>query len=72
MKTFLTDEDQMIYHLTVHRNMITWLMRQLQREGIEAQRTTGNDPRGDIILLNPEDVPRAQQIIRELREHDTR
>ena len=71
-KTFLTDEDRMIYHLTVHRNMITWLLKQLEDEGIEARRTTGNDSRGDIVILNQDDIPRVQQIIRKIQEEHAR
>lgn len=66
-ETFLTDEDRMIYRLTVHRNMITWLITRLADEGIQASRTTGNDPHGDILLLEPDDVPRVQQIIRTIQ-----
>lgn len=69
-ETFLTDEDRMIARLTVHRNMITWLIARLADEGIQARRTTGNDPGGDIVLLNPDDVPRVQQIIRMIYEEE--
>ena len=65
--TFPTDEDRMIYRLTVHRNMITWLLKQLEAEGIQAQRTVGNDPSGDILLIDAKDVPRAQQLIRKIQ-----
>jgi hypothetical protein len=64
---FPTDEDRMIYHLTVHKTMISWLINKLQAEGIQAQRTTGNDPNGDILLINPDDIPRVQQLIREIQ-----
>ena len=61
---FPTDEDRMIYRLQVHRNMITWVIQRLAEAGIQAKRTTGNDPQGDIVLLDPADVPRVQQLIR--------
>ena len=64
---FPTDEDRMIYRLHVHRNMITWVIKRLADAGISAQRTTGNDPHGDIVLLDPADIPRVQQIIREIQ-----
>lgn len=70
--TFLTDEDRMIYRLKVHRNMIAWVIKQLADEGIQARRTTGNDPRGDIVLLEPDDIPRVQQIIRVIQEEENR
>jgi hypothetical protein len=67
-ETFLTDEDRMIYRLKVHRNMITWVLKRLSDEGIQAKRTTGNDPHGDIVLLDPDDIPHVQQIIRTIHE----
>ena len=64
---FPTDEDRMIYRLHVHRNMITWVIKRLADAGIPAERTIGNDPHGDIVLLDPADIPRVQQIIREIQ-----
>ena len=64
---FHTGEDRMIYRLTVHKNMITWLLSKLETEGITARRTMGNDSHGDIELLNPSDVLRVQQLIREIQ-----
>lgn len=64
---FPTDEDRMIYRLQVHRNMIAWVIQRLAAAGIPARRTTGNDPQGDIVLLDPVDVLRVQQIIREIQ-----
>ena len=68
-ETFLADEDYMIHRLTVHRDLVTWFIHQLHVNGIDAKRTTGNDPRGDIVLIHSDDIPRAQQIIRTLHEH---
>lgn len=64
---FPTDEDRMIYRLQVHRNMITWVIQRLVDAGIQAQRTTGNNPHGDIVLIDSADIPRVQQIIREIQ-----
>jgi hypothetical protein len=64
---FPTDEDLFIYRLHVHRNMITWVIKRLADAGIQAKRTTRNDPQGDIVLLDPADIPRVQQIIREIQ-----
>lgn len=62
------DEDKMIYKLTVHRDFIGWVINQLKEEGISAQRTTGNDRKGDILLINEADVPRVQEIIRQINK----
>ena len=63
-----TDEDKMIERLTIHKNMIGWLIKKLKAEGIECQRTTGNDPNGDILLINPKDVPRVKEIVRQIKK----
>ncbi|GCL43419.1 hypothetical protein [Dolichospermum planctonicum] len=63
-----TDEDKMIERLTIHKNMIGWLIEKLQQEGIECQRTTGNDSKGDILCINPEDVPRVKEIVRQIKK----
>jgi hypothetical protein len=64
----LTDEDKMIERLIIHKNMIGWLIKKLQAEGIECQRTTGNDPNGDILLIHPEDEPIVQEMIRKIQQ----
>lgn len=61
-----TDEDKMIHHYQIHRDLISWMIRILEKEGISCQRTTGNDPNGDILYDNPEDEFRIKQIIREI------
>ncbi|HLP88660.1 MAG TPA: hypothetical protein VK184_08745 [Nostocaceae cyanobacterium] len=61
-----TDEDEMIHHLQVHRNLIGWVIDRLRAEGIECDRTRGNDANGDIIYYKAEDEPRVKQIVREI------
>jgi len=63
----MTDEDKMIYKLTVHRNFIGWIIDQLKEEGISAERTTGNDPKGDILIIQPDDAPRVKEIVRKMQ-----
>ncbi|MCL1475845.1 hypothetical protein [Argonema antarcticum] len=62
-----TDEDRMRYKLLVHKNFIGWVIEELKKEGISATRTTGNDSKGDILLINPEDASRVQEIIRQIQ-----
>ena len=59
-----TDEDKMIHHYQMHRDLISWMIRILEKEGIACQRTIGNDSNGDILYYNQEDEPRVKQIIR--------
>ena len=60
----MTDEDELIARLEVHRDMIGWLIMELSKEGIQAKRTTGNNPKGDILMVNQQDVPRVKQLLR--------
>lgn len=64
----LIDEDKKIERLIIHKNLIGWLIKKLQAEGIECQRTTGDDPDGDILLLNSDDVPRVKEIVRQIQK----
>jgi hypothetical protein len=64
-RKFDTDEDGMIHRLLVHRDMIGWVIRQLAEEGIQCQRTDGNDRNGDILIINEQDTSRVKQIIRD-------
>jgi hypothetical protein len=68
-ETFQTDEDEMIHRLMVHRDLVTWCIQQLRVNGIEAKRTRGNDPHGDIVLIHADDVPQAKAFIHTLQEH---
>lgn len=62
------DEDKMIYKLKVHRDFIGWVINKLKEEGISAQRTTENDRKGDILLINQDDAPRVKEIIRQIQK----
>lgn len=67
-KIFETDEDEMIYHLELHRDTISWLCELLDRKGIKNKRTRGNNSEGDILLIKPEDAEIVRQMIRELHK----
>ncbi len=63
-----TDEDKMIERLTIHKNLIGWIIKQLEAEGIPCKKTTGNDSNGDILYVNPEDEPKVKAIIRKIQQ----
>lgn len=63
-----TDEDKMIERLTIHKNLIGWVIEQLEAEEIKCERTIGNDPKGDILYFNPEDERRVKEIVREINQ----
>jgi hypothetical protein len=63
----MTDEDEQIARLKIHRDIIGWLIIELSKEGIAAKRTIGNSPKGDILIVNERDVPRVKQLIRNMQ-----
>ncbi|MGB3192423.1 MAG: hypothetical protein WBB43_23700 [Limnoraphis sp.] len=63
-----TDEDRNAARLFIHRDLIGWVIKELQKEGIQAERTKNNNPDGDILVLAKEDVPRVKQLIRQWNE----
>ncbi|MEG4853419.1 hypothetical protein QUB10_21340 [Microcoleus sp. B5-D4] len=66
-KNWKTDEDQQISRLEVHRDLIGWVIQELERANIYSQRTIGNDPKGDILIINPEDAPKVKEIIADIQ-----
>lgn len=61
-----TDEDRMIKRLEIHRDLIGNVIKKLEDAGIESRRTTGNDSSGDILIVNESDVPKVQEIVRNM------
>ena len=64
----MSDEDRQIERLLVHKNLIGWLIAELEKQGIEAKRTTNNSPKGDILIVDKEDAVRVREILRNLNE----
>lgn len=64
----MTDEDKMIERLTIHKNLIGWVIKKLQEEGIKAERTTGNDSSGDILVVDSNDVAKVKSIVRQIQQ----
>ena len=59
-----TDEDALIARLLIHRDLIGWIIKELKKQGISAERTTGGSSKGDILIVRKEDVPRVKQLLR--------
>jgi hypothetical protein len=59
----ITDEDRLIYQLTIHRDLVGWVIMKLAQADIRSQRTTGNDPKGDILIVNSSDALGVKEII---------
>ena len=66
-KNWMTDEDQQISRLEVHRDLIGWVIQELERANIYSQRTIGNDPNGDILIINLEDTLKVKEIIQDIQ-----
>lgn len=67
-RVFETDEDEMIFRLELHRDTITWLCAKLDAAGIKHQRTRGNSPKGDILLINEKDSQKVKSMIRQYHD----
>jgi len=65
-KEWETDEDELIYHLEAHKNLIGWVMDKLQAAGIPCEGTRGRKPNGDILYYRAEDEARVKEIVREI------
>lgn len=63
-----TDEDRQIARLKIHRDLIGWIIKELRKEGIQAERTSGGNPNGDILIVNPDNVPRVKEILRQIQK----
>jgi len=44
------------------------MVNSLEKQGIEAKRTTNNSPKGDILIVDKEDAARVRKILRNLNE----
>jgi hypothetical protein len=60
----MTDEDEQIARLEIHRDIIGWVIAELHKEGIRAERTTGSSRKGDILIVDREEVARVKQLLR--------
>jgi hypothetical protein len=63
----MSDEDRMIEIYIKHRDLKRFVMKKLKEEGIRCQETTKNDPKGDILIVKPEDAPRVKEIINQMK-----
>ena len=63
-----TDEDRMIYRYKVHRNLVGWVINKLAEIGIPAQRTSGNNQNGDILIPHPQDARRVREAIAQIHQ----
>ncbi len=62
----MSDEDNLIHKLTVHKKLKKSVMNELSKAGIPCEETSGNDPKGDILIIKPEDAPRVKEIIKSI------
>lgn len=62
----MTDADDVKRKIDVHEGLKNYVM-ELRKEGIECQGTDWYDRNGDILIVNPDEVTRAKEIIRKLK-----
>lgn len=65
-EAFLTDEDRMIARLQLHRDTADFICSALSDHGIKYERTRGNSPLGDILIIDQEDTEKAQAVLKSL------
>lgn len=63
----LSDEARLIRVLQLHKALKLWTIEILLQQGIPCQETYGNDEKGDIIVINPGDIPRVQKLLDEMQ-----
>jgi outer membrane lipopolysaccharide assembly protein LptE/RlpB len=63
----MSDEDRMIEIYIKHRNLKRFVIKKLKEQGINCQETTKNDPKCDILIVNPEDSSRVKEIINQMQ-----
>jgi hypothetical protein len=59
----LSDEEKLIRILRLHKGLKDWVIQALVEQGIECQETYGNDEKGDIIIIHPQDTVLVQRIV---------
>jgi hypothetical protein len=67
-----TDEDKQISRLQIHRDLIGWIIAELEKEGIQAIRTHGGSPKGDILIIDDKHVARVKEILRQVQQRFNR
>ncbi len=68
MANEITDEDKLIERLEVHRELVGWIIQELERKGIKAERTTKNNSKGDIRIDGHSDLTRLQNVLLQIKE----
>ena len=63
---FPTDEDRMIDRLELHRHIIDYVCSVLLEHNIKHERTRGNSPQGDILIISRDEVPKVQAILKKI------
>jgi hypothetical protein len=64
----ISDEDRLIRVLQQHKALKLWVIALLLGHGVDCQETYGNDEKGDIILLHPEDGTKVQALLDQLQK----
>ena len=70
MEKQVSDEDKMIRKLTMHRNLVSWVLALLKKNDIPSERTFGNDTRGDIQYFDEDDSGKVKDIVSRLNSGD--
>jgi len=58
----------LIRKIEIHEALKNWVIKKLKNAGIDCEELDFYDEKGDIFIKNLEDVPRALEIIKEIKE----
>ncbi|MDY6783788.1 MAG: hypothetical protein SW833_14810 [Cyanobacteriota bacterium] len=64
----MSAEDQIIAKIQLHRDIKNLVIEELRQAGIECQETKFTDSKGDILIINPIDVDRVRETIKEIQQ----
>ncbi|MGL5059689.1 MAG: hypothetical protein ACRC62_06875 [Microcoleus sp.] len=64
----MSAEDKIIEKIILHRDIKELVIQELRTAGIPCQETQFTDPRGDILIISPNDAAKVKQLIRALQK----
>lgn len=67
----MASAEELIRKIEIHEALKYWAIQELKNAGIDCEELDFYDEKGDIFIKNLEDVPRALEIIKEIKEENS-
>lgn len=58
----------LIDKINLHEDLKTWLIQELQKQGIECRETDFYDEKGDIEIIKDSDLTKALEVIAKIKQ----